>query len=86
MVAMVQKLDPYMRPMMAPLGIFFPFPFNCRYLDTYMKSAADISEALKTSGGQRSECMPSIGKPHTHVPILYHLSIKATLFQLFQPP
>lgn len=43
MVARVQLLDPFVKQVVAPLGILFPFPFHCRLLDTYMKSHGDIT-------------------------------------------
>jgi len=43
MVEQARKLDPYLKPLLAPLGIFFPFPYHCKLLDSYMKGDSDIS-------------------------------------------
>ena len=51
----VRCLDPFVRPIFAPLGIHFPFPFHCSLLDTYMKSEADISAILIKYGQPSGE-------------------------------
>ena len=43
MFAKVQELDPYARSVLAPLGILFPFPIHCSKLDSYLKTAAELS-------------------------------------------
>ena len=43
MVAKVKDLDHYARSVLAPLGILFPFPIHCSKLDSYMRTAADLS-------------------------------------------
>lgn len=50
-MAGVQMLDPFIKQVVAPLGILFPFPFYCRLLDTYMKSHGDIA-AIKAKTPQ----------------------------------
>jgi hypothetical protein len=55
MVSRVKELDPYIRQVVAPLGIMFPFPFYCRLLDTYMKSSASITATVAQSGGRTGE-------------------------------
>ena len=44
MVAKVKLLDPYARDVLAPLGILFPFPLHCSKLDSYMKTAVELSD------------------------------------------
>lgn len=43
MVEKVKELDHYARSVLAPLGILFPFPIHCSKLDSYMKTAAELS-------------------------------------------
>lgn len=60
MVERAKELDQYVRQVMAPLGILFPFPYHCRLLDTYMKSSATITATLAQSGGHTvSWCYPN---------------------------
>lgn len=61
MVEKVKEMDQFLRPVMAPLGIFFPFPYHCSLLDTYMQSDAAIAAKLRQSGGQTvSRCYPNL--------------------------
>ena len=46
MVERVAMLDPYSRPILAPLGIVFPFPLFCSKLDSYMKLESEIAAKL----------------------------------------
>ena len=43
MVAKVKELDHYAQSVLAPLGILFPFPLHCSKLDSYMKTAGELS-------------------------------------------
>lgn len=43
MVTKVKELDHYARSVLAPLGILFPFPLHCSKLDSYMKTAVELS-------------------------------------------
>ena len=43
MVTKVKELDHYARSVLAPLGILFPFPLPCSKLDSYMKTAAELT-------------------------------------------
>ena len=43
MVAKVKGLDHYAKSVLAPLGILFPFPLHCSKLDSYMKTAVELS-------------------------------------------
>ena len=40
-----RTLDPYLKPLLAPLGIFFPFPYQCKLLDSYLKNDTEIATA-----------------------------------------
>ncbi len=46
MVVRARELDPYLKPLLAPLGIFFPFPFLCKLLDSYLKKDSEITAAM----------------------------------------
>ena len=37
MFAKVQTLDSYSKQIIAPLGIYFPFPLHCSKLDSYLR-------------------------------------------------
>ena len=50
MVKRVSMLDPYSRPLLAPLGIVFPFPMFCSKLDSYMKMEAELSAYFTNAG------------------------------------
>ena len=52
MVTRVRLLDPYMRQVLAPLGLLFPFPLHCSKLDSYMKSEGLLQQAMATRGGE----------------------------------
>ena len=52
MVTRVRLLDPYMRQVLAPLGLLFPFPLNCSKLDSFMKSEGLLQQAMATRGGE----------------------------------
>ncbi len=52
MVARVQLLDQFVKQVVAPLGILFPFPFHCRILDTYMRSSGYIAAIKAKAPGQ----------------------------------
>ena len=43
MVEKVKELDHYARSVLAPLGILFPFPIHCSKLDSYMRTAGELS-------------------------------------------
>lgn len=51
MVKRVSMLDPYSRPLLAPLGIVFPFPMFCSKLDSYMKHESELSAYFSSSKG-----------------------------------
>ncbi len=51
MVQRVLELDQYMRAVLAPLGILFPFPIFCRKLDSCMKTEAELQQAILANGG-----------------------------------
>ena len=55
MVERVAMLDPYSRPILAPLGIVFPFPLFSSKLDSYMKLGSEI--AAKLAAGKHYMCM-----------------------------
>ena len=47
MVVKVMTLDPYQRPVLAPLGILFPFPVHCTLLDSYLQTEEELRESIK---------------------------------------
>jgi serine/threonine protein kinase len=51
MVKRVSMLDPYSRPLLAPLGIVFPFPMFCSKLDSYMKMETELSAYFTSNKG-----------------------------------
>ena len=53
MVQRVTMLDPYSRPLLAPLGIVFPFPMFCSKLDSYMKRENKLSAHFTQNGGMQ---------------------------------
>ena len=51
MVQRVSMLDPYSKPVLAPLGIVFPFPMFCSKLDSYMKLETELSDHFTSNKG-----------------------------------
>ena len=45
-------LDPYSKPLLAPLGIVFPFPMFCSKLDSYMKRESELSSYFTQNKGK----------------------------------
>ena len=56
MVKRVSMLDPYSRPLLAPLGIVFPFPMFCSKLDSYMKKEKELSAHFTQNKGRNLKC------------------------------
>ncbi len=53
MVVRALELEQYMRSVLAPLGILFPFPVFCRKLDSCVRTEADLQQAMVLNRGGR---------------------------------
>jgi hypothetical protein len=53
-----QSLDPYSKQLLAPLGIYFPFPLNCSKLDSYLRTEAELKHRNIT-GSINSSSLPN---------------------------
>lgn len=46
------ELDQYLKAVLAPLGLLFPFPIFCPKLDSCMRTESELQEALRLQGGE----------------------------------
>jgi serine/threonine protein kinase len=57
MVKKCKLLDPYMRRMIAPLGIYFPFPVHCAKLDSYFGTDKEIVAQYNYDGSLKCKAL-----------------------------
>ena len=85
MVDRARNLDSYLKPLLAPLGIFFPFPYECRLLDSYMRKDSDISSAkaqYNLTGKDRWASLCIL----ISFPLFLYMYICDSLFLIFSVP